>query len=317
MKMDSKTRAVIAAASILVLLFLAGCGWITPDRPDAGLQADAAEFARLLGISQEEALMRLQLQEEIGELNARLEQEEAQTFAGLWIQHEPVYRVVAAFTHDGEQTLRPYLAGKAWAGLVEVRHLRYSLQELLKAQAQVHEAATRLEIPISSGLDLMENRVVVQVADTGMFLEELGAAGFSLPEGVEVVSNSQGDPPLTLRAETVFYEEPDGRIVYFPKQAPVNVYMQALLEGTLVLDANGCLRVDGGPGFMPLVLWHYDFEARILEDSVEVLNGAGQVVARTGEPVRMGGGAAVFPGLPSLACPGPYWVLGEIQPLEH
>ena len=49
-----------------------------------------------------------------------------------------------------------------------------------------------------------------------------------------------------------------------------------------------------------------------------MLNEAGEAVARVGEPVRMGGGhssRAALSGLPLAACPGPYWILGDIEPL--
>jgi hypothetical protein len=50
-----------------------------------------------------------------------LEQNEGGTFAGLWIQHEPAYRVRVAFNRDGEETIRPYVGGTPLAGLIKVR----------------------------------------------------------------------------------------------------------------------------------------------------------------------------------------------------
>jgi len=44
----------------------------------------------------------------IGAINAVLQEREADTFAGLWIQHRPDYRVVVAFTRNAAATLAKY-----------------------------------------------------------------------------------------------------------------------------------------------------------------------------------------------------------------
>ncbi len=76
------------------------------------------------------SVRRLQLQESVGKLGAELEANERDTFAGLWIEHEPEYRVVAAFTRDGEETIRPYVEG----GLLEDSEASATLAELQEAQ---------------------------------------------------------------------------------------------------------------------------------------------------------------------------------------
>jgi hypothetical protein len=315
--MGNMNKRILLGMTIVGLL-VNGCSVMEQAQNNRAMQVEAGMVAEQMGISRQEALRRLQLQDEIGELNARLEQEEGETFAGLWIQHEPVYRVVTAFTRDGEATIQPYIRGKSWAGLVEVRHFQHSLQELLLAQAQIHQAAAGLKIPLNSGVMVMENRVVVDAANPELLLEELEQAGVRLPDAVRVISTYTGSPPTSLRGETGEYERPDGGIVYFPKQAPSQAYLSALMEGVLELDANGCLRVDSGAGFRPVVLWHHDFSLSFSGEAIEIENGAGQIVARTGEPVSMGGGQSggeSFPGLPVKACPGPYWALGEISML--
>jgi hypothetical protein len=59
-------------------------------------QQDAEAYSKRFGVSKDEALQQLGTQDEIGELNATLEREQAETFSGLWIQHEPKYRIVVA-----------------------------------------------------------------------------------------------------------------------------------------------------------------------------------------------------------------------------
>jgi hypothetical protein len=291
--------------------------------PGEALQDDAAEYARQFGVSQEEALRRLRVQNEIGGLGAALQRDEAETFAGLWIQHEPNFGVVAAFTRDGEQTIQPYLEGKSYAGLVEVKTFPYSLRELESAQQRAIRISEELGIPITSFISVQENRVIIVVGNPEMFQEEIRSAGRELPELVEVVAIDPDRLTDTLRGGIETYPRSGGGMIYFPRQAPTNAYTEALLEGTLILDPNGCLRVEseGGDALgddSPLVLWRHDFALQVEDDVIEILNGEGQVVGRVGEAIRMGGGetsAKAVPGLPIEACPGPYWALGEFKNL--
>jgi hypothetical protein len=322
-------KAVPLAFLILLTLALGAC---TPgqqartepttlDEPPPGpaLQADAAEYARQAGVSQEEALRRLRLQDEFGRLNGLLQNEQSQTFAGSWIQHEPDYRLVMAFTQDGERTLQPYLQGKPWAELVEIKTFSHSLAELKAAQWRAMKIADTLKIPINSGIDERENRVSVVVGNPELFLEEVGAAGLELPEPVEVVAIDPDNLTDRLRGVVETYQGPDGRTIYFPKQAPSNSYMAALLEGRLVLDESGCLRVEDQSGEARLILWRSDLELQVGDEGVEILDGDRQVAARVGEEVLMGGGEGILnaiPGMPLEACPGPYWSMGDIEALD-
>lgn len=87
-----------------------------------GLFSENALYARAYCVSVEEAERRMAIQlrdsigpktepgrpprpprDSIGAINGTLQEKEAGTFAGLWIQHRPDYRVVVAFT---KSTLR-------------------------------------------------------------------------------------------------------------------------------------------------------------------------------------------------------------------
>ena len=70
---------------------------------DDALARDAVEYSRMVGVSEAEALRRLQLQSVIGELSASLEAQQQGRFGGLFIEHEPDYRVVVLLTSlDGD-----------------------------------------------------------------------------------------------------------------------------------------------------------------------------------------------------------------------
>jgi hypothetical protein len=300
-----------------ILLIGSGCTLVEQLMPNRNLPPEAAEFARQLGISEAEALRRLEAQGEIGELNRALQEGEPETFAGLWIRHDPVFRVMVAFTEDEEQTIRPYLEDIPWAGFVELRRFTYSLRELEAAQQQAIQSANALGLSTISYLSVPENRVTIEVGNPDLFLEEMRQSGWTPPEMVDVMAIDPNRLSDTLRGGVETYQGPDGETIYFPKQPPVGAYMQALLEGQLVLDPDGCLRVEAMGIYSYLVLWHHDFELRIDGDSIEILDGNGQVVAGVGEAVSMGGGgssAGSIPDMPIEACPEPYWALGDILP---
>ena len=83
----------------------------SPNRPDYDF------YAREYCVSHEEARRRLALQGEwhsgktgkmVQELITRIKLEEADSFAGHWIQHTPEYGLAVAFTKDAKETLAKY-----------------------------------------------------------------------------------------------------------------------------------------------------------------------------------------------------------------
>jgi hypothetical protein len=111
-----------------------------------------------------------------------------------------------------------------------------------------------------------------------------------------------------------------GRMVFFPKQPPTEgerAAMAALLIGDLV-PVDGCLRVNsiyGDGSYLPI--WPPEFTLQVQGEALQVLDGDGQVVARAGEEVSMGGGEGTSSPPPGEAsqqlppgCTGPYWIVG-------
>lgn len=104
--------------------------------------------------------------------------------------------------------------------------------------------------------------------------------------------------------------------------APATTFEEALLTGILETDMNGCWRVVSSDGSSFAVIWPYGFTATAMIGAPQVLNENGEVVGTAGMEISLGGGAregdaaagfeADHPDLPSDACPGPYWVVGEV-----
>jgi len=311
---------------LLLAIPLAGCAAVSaspvPPTPTAtaivvseALRQDAEAMATHMGISVDEAIRRLSLQDPIGRLGAELEQREAETFVGLWIQHEPEYRVVVAFTRDGQETIKPYVENTPLAGLIEVRTARVSLAELKAAQGEVIQLVRELGLPFSSGINVQQNRVELSVSDRSLFEASMQNSNLQLPQHVEIVVTYE---PLGDEIPFALTPVPD---LAFPQlRAQSATFMLALLQGKLVIR-EGCLRVTGGDEDAGgLVIWQPDYFLNDNDGIVEVLDREGEVVARVGEKVRMGGGEVPLTAelqrqlrepLPSQ-CEGPYWLMGEV-----
>jgi hypothetical protein len=285
--------------------------------PSEALRHDAQAYAEQFGISEGEALQRMQYQDAVGELQNALRTNEADTFGGLWIEHEPGFRVVVLFTRAGNRTIRPYIKERAFADLVEVRSTRYTLAELEAAYTQTVHELGKLDFGVSSMLNVKENRIEIPVSDRTWFESELRRAGAQLPEEVELVvvegASTAKDRGLLLT--------PPVPGIAFPRQKPVEgirTSMLALLIGTLWLDPEGsCLRItplQGDEDLLPI--WPPEYTLQIDGEQVLVLDGDGKVVARAGEEVTMGGGYVpvtdewVLQQIPP-ACRGAYFVVGS------
>jgi len=125
---------------------------------DSALMRDAQHYAADYGVSLIEAVSRLQLQEEIRILNNRLRGDFPETFAGLWVQHTPLYRVHLSFTEYDNTKIEEYLQNTSLNG-VEVTKARLSLQELRSLQSVLQHTVNRLGISADFDINLPENQV--------------------------------------------------------------------------------------------------------------------------------------------------------------
>ncbi|MCB8946246.1 MAG: hypothetical protein H6658_21075 [Ardenticatenaceae bacterium] len=122
--------------------------------------------------------------------------------------------------------------------------------------------------------------------------------------------------------------------LYFPKYGLVDgewVRLNAAIEGELV-QTGDCLRLIAGiDNTSYLVVWPPGYELDEEGSDILIRDNSGQVVARVGERVYMGGGEvysreneiATFDGVPGVSeqliteiensgCPGPYWISGGV-----
>lgn len=311
---------------IVILLMACSPSGAEPDFVEptpTEINPDAQYYADDFGVSLEEANRRLQQQEALGTLAEMLRTNEADSFAGLWIEHEPAYKIVIAVVGDGDAVIRPYLTNLSFADDVEIRPAQHTLAELEAAQQEAFAIIDQLDsLSIGGGIDVKTNQVVLTVGNPDLFLDAVAAAGYTLPPLVVVEPINPNNIPESNQGGVTEYSGPDGQTIYFPRQAPTIGGMAALLEGRLILDENGCLRVqpeDASFKDAPVVVWHYDFTLTVENGEIVIWNGMGEPVGRVGEWTRMGGGQShslAQPDMPA-GCPSPYWILGQIETIEE
>ena len=128
----------------------------------------AEVYAKYYGVSLEEALHRLQLQDSFPGLPTSLENNEQETFGGIWIQHEPEYKIVVAFTKNGQQTFDGYskYLTKDAAAYIELRVANKSLVELKNEQDKLLTYLNNQGLQIVSRVDVINNCVSIDVVKT-------------------------------------------------------------------------------------------------------------------------------------------------------
>lgn len=154
---------------------------------DDPLRYDAAMYASHYGITVNEGLRRLELQEVIGKMDGELSSNEAETFAGLWIEHEPEFCVLVLFTEKGEETIQSYVPEEI-SDIVQVRSAEKSLRELEIIQAEASSAIENSGIPVESEIDVYNNRVKVFVVDRPQLDSALRDGRLNLSEKVDIIS---------------------------------------------------------------------------------------------------------------------------------
>ena len=159
-----------------------------PSLPESdALARDAQHYAKDFGVDVEEAICRLSLQDEIGELGAELAANERDTFAGLRIQHQPDFRVIVEFTSGGEETMARYLKNSRLANIVEIRNADVSLENLKATQREAMRIAEATGMRVESSTMVQENRVELYVTDSKRFWAALRDRHLRLPHNVSVI----------------------------------------------------------------------------------------------------------------------------------
>jgi len=271
--------------AFLILLIFTGCAAETVARRPVSeaLRRDAEAYAQAHDVALDEAIRRLSLQDPAGELQTVLQEQEPDIFAGLWIQHEPEYKVVVSITRDERRIWRRHICGGPLEDQVEMRKAAVSWEELQVAQIRTIEILDTIESRAHTSIDPRRGCIVIFASQESLE-PRVEAAGECLPDPICFEPSSFPPPPPL---------DPPPGIVFPRRDPPEGTYaeMTALMIGELA-EVDGCLRIRAGsddPGV--LVIWPYDHTMTADEQGVlNVRDGSGQTVAREGNVLQMGGG---------------------------
>lgn len=135
-----------------------------PPPPPAPAPADGGMsqwYMRAYHVDAAEAARRLRASQPAGKLGARMAAEQASTFAGLYIEHSPAFRIVVRFTDDAAAQLARYTQDPDYVAETAPR----SLRELRATQGRVVALMMEHHIRFISGLDIHTSRVTLHVLD--------------------------------------------------------------------------------------------------------------------------------------------------------
>ena len=186
----------VLGVAVMSLLPLAPA--VAQETAEDPLLQDARQYAKTYEVDVDEALRRLRVQAGVGKLNAELAKERA-TFGGLWIQHDPSFRVVAQFTQKGGQKLDSQLQALGLDEIsqdVERRTVKLSLKRLEALQAEANRIVRKQRLAADSRINVAANRVelltevpddLFQAITAESRISKL-AAELRLPENVEIIA---------------------------------------------------------------------------------------------------------------------------------
>lgn len=172
-----------------------------PNTPSPALLQDAASYAAQNEVSLDEAVRRLGLQAEVGRLEETLTRQEP-SFAGLWIEHKPQFKVVVRFHQDksAEGRLRTRVAATPLANVpVETRAAAASLAQLETRRTAALQRIKRHGIPVDTDINIQENRVEIQSDRAQALRAAIAAERAPLPERVEILAVPALARPSVLR----------------------------------------------------------------------------------------------------------------------
>jgi hypothetical protein len=138
-------------------------------------------YAKTFGVASTEAERRLRLQREIGLIGAKMKRDPA--YAGHYIEHKPVYRVVAKFTGDATAALAKYTQDPLWTP--EVAAVPYG--ELQATQSRLYPILKGLGFESASRIDIPTGEVQFAVLDPVAVQRLVTAGTLAAPDYVKFV----------------------------------------------------------------------------------------------------------------------------------
>lgn len=281
-------------------------------------------YAREECVSLADATRRMKVQQRdpnnpdsIENVQSRLQQNEAATFAGLWIEHQPTYRVVVAFTRDGATTLGKYTRDPVFVG---VDRGGPTLAELNATRERLARELQGLGArPSLSTVDVRAGRVEIGVlGDLTAFKAAVARGEVQLPPFVHLQLPGpfkHAAPALPADWQKVVRAFPRARYRHGGHVPDV------LRTGTVVLE-NGCLRLSGERR-NSVIVWPNEAALDLTQPGkVRILNRISGKTVEVGNRIDLGGNSGKLAEDQEVvgadpACPGPYFAMGNFEPFDE
>jgi hypothetical protein len=156
----------------VLLILIAGLQTVAPSQAapakDEAVNPGIVEYARTYGVSIEEARWRLSKEKYIGEVGHRIETGSPETFAGIWIEHKPVFRAVVRFVGDAKAQLSKYTQDPLFVPQVAPR----SYEVLVAVQADIAQRLANDGIDFESDIDIKKSEITLYVRDPALVLKK-------------------------------------------------------------------------------------------------------------------------------------------------
>lgn len=165
-----------------------------PPEPTEAVKAEQSPGQLYLmeehGISASEAAERIELQEQVSTTAARLAGEYPEDFGGVWIEHEPVYRIVVAFKDaDQRKSVRETIPA-AQRRYVQIRNVRQSVAEREATADRIIAAIGQLGIPYVSYYEHRTDDTVIEVGSDASVGRVRQALPNDLQSSVKIIRGS-------------------------------------------------------------------------------------------------------------------------------
>ncbi|MCW1431604.1 hypothetical protein [Novosphingobium sp. JCM 18896] len=240
-------------------------------------------------------------------------EQEASTFAGLWIEHQPKYRVVVAFTRDAARTLSKYTRDPLFEPLDRPGP---TLAALRATQERLTRELTAINArPSYSSSSEQTGRVEIGLAVEADIVRSAQKAGrINIPGYVDLI------PPRPLRFNVPPPFAGDARLHAFPRayyrRGELSTMMPSSKRKIIVYE--GCLSLQGEDG-PRTILWSNEAAVDRSQNGVIAIvdreNGArvavGEDAALESSAIPKGWSEPVIDTDPR--CPGPYMFIASFE----
>lgn len=161
------------------------------------LTITAQHYADDFGVTFDEALTRLQLGDEIRELQSYLLKNYPFNFAGLWVQHTPEYRVYIQFTDIDNAQIEQLVEKSPLKNYTELLTAEVSYYQLKAGQQYVQSILQDYNVPFETGINVVRNQVEVDVTPETAVQNILHNGNISFPQYVKIVQVDHLSQPAT------------------------------------------------------------------------------------------------------------------------